>query len=230
MRSAIRKGEKGYVLTWDAVIALVFVLLILAGFLSIPYFRSLSAGDVGFERVHYVVEDVSDILDKAGPVNELGIEISKGNFSNNTELAAGEIKGASQIAKEFLDPLVPRHMGYALVVGDQIVYSTDLDGSVTDRPKREVAREETRAVRMASGLKENESVGGWVARAMLLYNKTGEIRTLNYKGVNRTEFLLEYPEGGPHEELAYLIAPLVANFYDAKMNLTWSLSEGYIFC
>ncbi|MFH1788972.1 MAG: hypothetical protein ABH834_06300 [Candidatus Altiarchaeota archaeon] len=224
MKSVIRKGKKGYVLTWDAVIALVFILLVLAGFLSVPYFRSLRAGEVGFQRVHLVSEDALEVLNKRGPLDDIGLEWSRGNFSTEAEMRSDAIKGASKIAKDFLDPIIPKHMGYALMVGDDIVYSSDWDSLVTDRPGEDKAVEKTRAVRMVSGYRENESVGGWVARAMLLYNKTGYIDTLRYNGVDETNFTMVFPDGVEHEEVAYLVIPLAANLFDAKMNLTWNAS------
>lgn len=225
MNSILRKGKKGYVLTWDAVIALVFILLVLAGFLSIPYFRSLRAGEVGFQRVHLVSEDALEVLNKRGPLDDIGLEWSQGNYSTESEMRAGLLKGATQIARNFLNPIVPEHMGYALMVGDDIVYSTDWDPSSASRPDEGAATEKTRAVRMVSGYKENESVGGWVARAMLLYNKTGYIDTLRYKGVDETNFTMVFPDGNESEEVAYLVVPLAANLFDAKMNLTWNASS-----
>jgi hypothetical protein len=225
MKSIIRKGKKGYVLTWDAVIALVFILLVLAGFLSIPYFRSLRAGEVGFQRVHLVSEDALEVLNKRGPLDDIGLAWSQGNYSSETEMKSGIIKGASAVAKDFLDPIIPKHMGYALMVGDDIVYKSDWDSAVTDRPKEDKAFEETRAVRMVSGYRENESVGGWVARAMLLYNKTGYIDTLRYGGADLKVVVMNFPPYVEHEEVAYLVAPMGANFFDAKMNITWNSSK-----
>lgn len=225
MKSILQKGKKGYVLTWDAVIALVFILLVLAGFLSIPYFRSLRAGEVGFQRVHLISEDALEVLNKRGPLDDIGLEWSAGNYSSEAEMKSGVLKGASQVAKDFLDPIIPKHMGYTLLVGDDIIYKSDWDSAVAERPSEDKAFEKTRAVRMVSGYKENESVGGWVARAMLLYNRTGFIDTLRYGGADLKVVVMNFPPYVESEEVAYLVAPMGANFFDAKMNISWNSSK-----
>lgn len=200
------------------------MLLILAGFLSIPYFRSIRERELGFERVHLVSEDALEVLNKRGPLDDIGREWAAypvGNYSNETELRAGVVKGASQIAKDFLDPIVPRHMGYALLIGDSVIYSSDWDATVTDRPDESNATQETRAVRMVSGYQENESESGWVARAWLNYNRTGDIDTLLYEGDNRTNFTIVWGSTWGDRAVAYLIVPMAVNLYNASMNLTW---------
>jgi len=202
-------ARRGYVLTWDAIIALVFVLLILAGFLSIPYFRSIGEAEVGPRRVHEVSEDSLEYLSKSNIISEIGDKWARGNMTG----AAGDVKSN-------LEDIIPPHMGYRVEFEDTVVYSSDLD-PLSQRPKEPAALDETRAVRFVSGFKENESLKGWVARAMLLFNYTGHIDFLWWDSREAKVVNMTFPPGGIQKRVPYLKIPLAANVINSTMNISW---------
>lgn len=141
--------RRGYILTWDAVIAFVFVFIILSAFLGVHYSTSMSGGKTVFERLHVISEDAIGIMDKGGILDRVGLEWSKGNYSNKTELESGTIRGAPTIAKNYLDMMIPTHMGYRVELNDTIIYSTDYD---PDRMNQSESHEITRSMRLVLSL------------------------------------------------------------------------------
>ena len=105
MRAGGKSREKGYILTWDALVALSMVLFILVGFLGLHYFRVSKAEKDAFQKAHAVVEDSMETLNKKGILEEIGFHWASGNLS-----------GAASLSRDYLDKLVPPHMGYRIEI------------------------------------------------------------------------------------------------------------------
>lgn len=199
--------KKGYVLTWDSIIALVFVLAVLTGFLSIPYFRNIGEREVGFQQTHITSEDGMEILSKSGKLSAIA-----------SLWAKGDMDGASNETKDFMETIVPKHAGYELYIGDVLVYSSQQDAT-SDRISDLDANEKTRAVRFISGYTEEE-VRGWVASALLYENKTGSVDWVRYE--DNPEEEIDMPLSRDDDRrVAYLVVPKNAIVYNGAMNISW---------
>ena len=204
--------KKAYVLTWDAMVALAFVFILFIGFTSVQYLRSVSTEKTGFERAKLVSEDALDVLNKEGVLDEIGYQWSIGNFSNSTELKEGKLYGASEIAKEKFDPIIPEYVGYRLLIADDLIYES------ANRIPESSAEDETKAVRMVSGFATNQSVSGWVARAWLLKNSTYVLQNLSNGTTQSPEFTVFFTLNESH--YLYMRIPLAAKVTEARLNLT----------
>jgi len=199
--------KKGYVLTWDVMVALTLVIIVFVGFLSLPYFNTIGSGEIGFKQIHLKSEDAIEVLSKKGTLAQIGML-----------WAEGDATGASDLAKSEFDAILPKTAGYQLEIEGNVVYDSDADPS-SERPRSENAKDKTRAIRFISGFSENEPISGWAARAVLFQNLTGDITQLYYGDyysvVNLT--LNDIDE----TETAYLVIPLGAEIYHAEMDISW---------
>lgn len=205
---------------WDALIALSFVFLILAGFISLQYFRSQSVGGSEFERIHYVSEDAMEVMNKQGVLRELGYLWSAGNYSNVTQLQAGNFTGASSVVRNYLELFIPYYLGYRLEVEGDVIYDSQYD-TTAERPSESTASEETRAVRIVSGYSRDRAAEGWVARSWLEENTSGLVTQLSYDGEPHSFLTINYPGDS---DTAYLRLPLGSRVSTARLNLSWDLS------
>jgi len=145
--------RKGYVMTWDAILALIFIILVLVGLISMEHVRSINVKEVGFLELHSTAENSIEVLNKMGALEDIAIYWSE----NNTQLA-------NDTATFYLEQLIPETMGYRLTLGNDTICEDQ-------RIMEAEAVEKTRAGRFITGYAENESEE-YVARAWLLYNNT----------------------------------------------------------
>ena len=145
--------KKGYVVTWDAIIALSFVLFLMLGFIGLNQSSDVTRRGTNFDRLHSVAENALDTINKRGVLEEIGYYWTQGNTSF-----------ASNLTRDTLDLLIPKNIGYRLEIVDgenvTVIYESNLS-----RPLPQDAADQTRAVRMMSGYEENISRTGWAARA-----------------------------------------------------------------
>ncbi|MFH0859680.1 MAG: hypothetical protein V1921_00595 [Candidatus Altiarchaeota archaeon] len=215
--------RKGFVLTWDVMIAVTLVLLVFVSFLFLPGMSgNIESKGVGFGQAHLKSEDAIEVLSKRGVLEKIGRLWAEGNFSSTTELQQGEgyYKEATNITKRELDAILPPSAGYTLEIGGDRVYSSELDPD-SKRPDSGEAKDKTRAVRFISGFEDDRPVSGWAARAVLVQNLTGSIQELEYGGTPAQRQIIEL-NNTYDEKVAYLVIPLGAQLFDAKMNVSWN--------
>jgi len=145
--------KRGYILTLDAIMALMVALAVMAMIVGIQ--DSIKTTDrVEFKRIHYVSEDALEALNKKGVLDQIGTEwaLSNGNSSSyHWHLA-------SNLSQKYLSTLIPAGMGYKVLIDDQIIYADE-------RVPESSMRTETRSARMLSGYLPGKPVLGYVARA-----------------------------------------------------------------
>jgi len=214
--------SRGYVLTQDALVALAIVIIATVGLMSFNYSRSYRSREAGFTQVHLRSEDVIEVLNKEGKLDEIGILWSNSNFSNETDIRADNIVGASAEARDSLNPLIPTTAGYRLEIAGEVVYDSDWDSGNVRKMEADSV-DKTRSVRLVSGVSQEEGGDGWVGRAFLVGNLTFIIDELEYDGQDLKIVVMPLRDeyDGDHTEMAYLVAPQTARLFDGKMNLTW---------
>jgi hypothetical protein len=142
-------NKKGFGLTLDAVISVIFILAISIGISTFQYTNMSDTTTAAFITLHYVTEDVMDVLNKKGILDDIG----EAWTDENTSLAAN-------ISAEYLDQLVPTNMGYRLLFDGNTVYENI-------RVSEANSFAQTHSMRLLAGYTENETSEGSVARAFL---------------------------------------------------------------
>lgn len=207
--------KKGYIITWDALIALSFVLFLMLGFIGLEYAIQIGRGGTTFERLHSVAENAVDTTSKEGLLEEIGRQWALKNISY-----------AANLTRDNFDRLVPPQMGYRLEIVDgknvTPIYSTGID-----RPPEKGSTDQTRALRMITGYKENSSKFGWAARAWMIENYSWVSRRVS----NLTACCTTYPDtvvwypsatGG---NTFYFMVPGSAGLSSAVFNVTWAIAS-----
>jgi len=164
-------GDKGYSIFIDAVFSLFITLTIFTAVVGLKYTGS-SPSDISFTRLHYFSEDVFDVLNKKGVLDDIGEfwAAADGNRSSP------DFINATDISRQYLDELIPESIGYSLTIdGEEIVNNT--------RGKDpESAMVKTHATRLLVGYGKGLPTRGYVARAFLTNIKEKETSTYLYFG------------------------------------------------
>ena len=153
--------KKGYALITDALVALVFFMVVAAGLVHLSSFSGISrSGYNEFLALHYSSEDVLDVLNKKGVLDDVGYmwSLSRGNRSSVYW------SNASNISKRYLEDMIPYHMGYKLLMEGQEICNSSWNPNRTTEIKKD---SETHATRLLVGYGENATVFGKTARAAL---------------------------------------------------------------
>jgi hypothetical protein len=141
--------RKGFALTLDAVISLMFVTALLLGMHAYRFTSTSETSTSAFINLHYISEDALDVLNKQGILDNISEEWTSGNKSL-----------AGNLSMQYLDLLVPPHIGYRLV----------FDGvTVTENTMalESSAMVKTNSMRLLAGFTENRTSQASVARAYL---------------------------------------------------------------
>jgi hypothetical protein len=206
--------NRGYVITWDALIALSFTVFVMLGFIGLQHSQP-DRGVTSFERLHSVAENAIDTVEKRGVLEEVGYFWSQGNSSY-----------AANLTRDSLDNLIPRSMGYRLeaVVGSNVSVIYDSRTSGEGRPMPQDAVDQTRTVRLISGYKENSSRVGWAARAWFIENYSWDATLASNVSdcCNGWDSLLVgYPTSGGAKPF-YVTVPGRSLLLSAHLNISWA--------
>ncbi|HDH41350.1 MAG TPA: VWA domain-containing protein [Candidatus Altiarchaeales archaeon] len=151
--------NKGYTIMIDALVALIFVLIVTTALFSIEYSRTARTESGEFTRLHYVSEDTLDVLNKKGILDEIATL-----WAENSTPGSEEMVNASNLAREYLEKILPDRVGYKLIIeGDEVVNSS----SNPDRVTEEEASTKTHSTRLLVGYGRGLPTRGLVARASL---------------------------------------------------------------
>ncbi len=132
--------RKGYVMTWDAILALIFILLVFVGLITMEHTRSINVKEVGFLELHSTTEDSIEVLNKRGALEEIVIYWAE----NNTQLA-------NDTATFYLEQLIPDNMGYRLRFDNDTICENLRVGEAQ-------ASEKTKSTRFITGYGQEVSV------------------------------------------------------------------------
>jgi len=154
--------KKGYALITDALIALVFSLIIITVLFNLSQNISyLSKEEYNkFLSLHYWSEDALDVMNKQGILDDIGYNwaLSKGNRSSIYW------KNATNISKKYLEKILPRNVGYKLLIEGQEICNSSWNPNRSNENTKEI---ETHADRLLVGYGANVTILGKTARAAL---------------------------------------------------------------
>ncbi|MFH1054739.1 MAG: hypothetical protein V1744_01460 [Candidatus Altiarchaeota archaeon] len=147
--------RRGYAMLLDAAVALTFTLIILYSLIGMQYTGS-SGSDASMRRLHYVSEDVLDVMNKQGILDQVGEEwaAADGNKSSPHYI------NATILANESIRPLLPQNIGYMLTIDDDpVVNDSETPQDISDSL--------THSTRLLVGYGKGLPTRGNVARAFL---------------------------------------------------------------
>jgi len=143
----------------DALVSLIFVLIVTTAILSIEYSRTARTESGEFTRLHYMSEDLLDVLNKKGILDEIATL-----WAENSTPGSEEMVNASNLAREYLEKILPGRVGYKLIIeGDEVVNSSGNPDRVTEGE----ASTKTHSTRLLVGYGRGLPTRGLVARASL---------------------------------------------------------------
>ncbi|MEM2918537.1 MAG: hypothetical protein QXY62_03455 [Candidatus Altiarchaeota archaeon] len=145
--------SKGYVMTWDALIALVLIIVVISSLISLGYLKTNERNF--FISLHYNAENAMDIMSKSHIIDEILFEYYNGDKITAKEKASG-----------ILDKILER-INYRFKINDETLFEKILTENDT------LARYKEKASRFFS-LPERV----FIARASLIYNDSN--RNLTY--------------------------------------------------
>jgi hypothetical protein len=154
------KMKKGYVLTLDAVLALMFVIALLLYTVGVGMKNTIGNTEkTDFKRLHFISEDALEVLNKKGVLDEIGTEwANAGSDKVDTNV---HWSNATNMTRDYLSQIIPDRMGYKLMIGDDMIYNHTIPTNETD------ASVETRSARILTGYASGKLVVGYVSRASL---------------------------------------------------------------
>ncbi|MBU0762723.1 MAG: hypothetical protein KKD39_06825 [Candidatus Altiarchaeota archaeon] len=205
--------RKGYVVTLDALISLSFVMFLILGFIGLQHTKQESRGTSSFEQLHSIAENAIDTSNKEGVLERIAYYWADENAS-----------AAGNATKQCFDPLIPPNVGYRLEVVDasgvHVIYQ-----SGSERPTPESAADQTNAMRIISGYREEVPRTGWVARASLEETNIWSNRLLYLDSSCASGYssvVLQYDPGVTTSgNIFYVKAPEDASLDFAQMNVSW---------
>ncbi|RLI93648.1 MAG: hypothetical protein DRO92_03880 [Candidatus Altiarchaeales archaeon] len=126
--------KKGFVMTIDAVFAVMLVLLALTLVYTLNYFSiSINTERTNIEQIHMKSEDALQVLNNKGVLEKIV------DYWANSDL-----NSANKTARRYLDEIIPENMGYRLEIGGDNI-------SINDKVKKEVdATDKMKSTRLIS--------------------------------------------------------------------------------
>ncbi|MBN2250891.1 MAG: VWA domain-containing protein [Candidatus Altiarchaeota archaeon] len=171
-------GNKGYVNLLDALLALIFFSFIFAVFIGVHEPKFTKGSTTQFKNLHYMCEDVLDVMNKQGILDDVGTEWAAANGS----MASESWENAVNISRTYLDKLIPERYGYRLVIDEtNVIYDSDVDPE-SKRPKESDSETGTHSSRLLVGYATGMPTRGHVARAFLTNIREKTTSTYAYFG------------------------------------------------
>lgn len=101
--------KKGMVLTLDAVISMMFMIIIFIA-ISAQWYTNIPSTTESFLNLHFISEDAMDLMSKTGILDDIGQEWVLGNQTI-----------ADQTGALYFDRIIPYNMGYRLTYGGSTI-------------------------------------------------------------------------------------------------------------
>ena len=146
----------------DSIAALTFILLI--GMLIVHLYqpKMSQTSIVAYKNMHYISEDILDVLNKKGVLDDIGTEWAVSNGSTNST----HFENATNITKEYMGQLIPPNMGYRVTVDETVIYDSDEDNT-SNRIRESDSTTKTYASRLLVGYAAGLPTVGHIARSFL---------------------------------------------------------------
>ncbi len=158
----MRIKNKGIASMLDALVALIFILMILTIYYGLSQEKISQTSGAEFKKLHYVSEDTLDVLNKKGVLDDIGENWARANGSVSSESWGN----ASNLTQDYLEKLIPGHLGYKVTVDGITLYSSDENPNST-RISESKAATKTHSTRLLIGYSAGLPTRGHVARAFL---------------------------------------------------------------
>jgi len=173
----IKMNKKGYAMLLDSIAALTFILLL--GMLIVHLYqpKMSQTSIVAYKNLHYVSEDILDVLNKKGVLDDIGTEWAVSNGSTNST----HFENATNLTKEYFDSLIPSNLGYRVLIDDTVIYDSDEDNT-SNRIRESASTTETYASRLLVGYAAGLPTVGHIARAFLTNIREKETSAYAYFG------------------------------------------------
>ena len=168
-----RIGNKGYVMILDAIIALTVLLMVFSVVVSVHDSPQSSISSTSFKEIHYLSEDILDVLNKQGALDEIGTYWAAANGSTTT----ADWSSATNVSRQYLDKLISKKYGYRIEIDGASIYDSNQDPA-SGRPGNASVTSETHSSRLLVGYGKGQPTRGQVARAYL--SNIGEKVTSTY--------------------------------------------------
>jgi len=151
--------SKGYVMTLDAIAAFIFAIIIITAVFNIQFSKTSRTEILEFRNLHYASEDALDVLNKRGILDQIATYWAINSTPNSEEMI-----NASNLAREYLERLLPEGVGYKLLVENDEIANSSWN---PNRTKESEATIKINSERLLVGYAKGLPVRGLVARASL---------------------------------------------------------------
>ena len=148
--------KKGYVLTLDALLSLMVVMVIYVLIMGIQ--SSINTTEITeFKKLHYTSEDTLQALSEKGVLDQICVQwaLAEGNT------ASPYFERARNISNSYLSEIVPPRIGYRLMINGILVAND------SSRLLENDSSVETHSRRMLSGYNSSLPTQGYAARARI---------------------------------------------------------------
>ena len=149
--------KKGYVLTLDALLALMVVMVVYTLIMGIQ--TSINTTPVTeFKLLHYMSEDTMQVLSEKGVLDQVCVQwaLAQGNASSPYFELAGNISNS------YLSEMIPPRIGYNLTLNNDTIVASN-----SSRLSVDASTVETHSQRTVSGYNTSLPTYGYVARARI---------------------------------------------------------------
>jgi len=166
----MKMNNRGYTIVLDAIVALALTVIVFGALYGISYKAHSPTASIRY--LHHLSEDVLDSLNKRNILDAVGEEwaYAAGNASSV------HWENATNISTEYLEKLIPPHIGYRLTIDDQIIAEN------TSRTNESTSHSKTHATRLLVGYSAEKPTRGYVARAFLSEIVSRTTSTYTYFG------------------------------------------------
>jgi hypothetical protein len=149
----LKMDRKGYVLLIDSLVALFFLFVMMSAIFTIQTPRTARTEVTTFRELHFMSEDVLDVLNKEGSLDEI-----------TTSWTEGDLENASELSLYYFERMVPEGMGYMLTIDDEHICNSTWNENRT-LESESIAM--THSTRLLVGYGRELPVLGYVAEASL---------------------------------------------------------------
>lgn len=147
--------KKGYVLTLDALLALMVVMIVYTLIMGIQ--SSINVTEITeFKTLHYMSEDTMQALSEKGVLDQVCVQWALAGGSNSS----AHFDTARNISNAYLSEMLPVRVGYKLMLNGTVVANS------SRLPENE-SSVKTHSLRMLSGYNTSLPTDGYIARARI---------------------------------------------------------------
>jgi hypothetical protein len=147
--------KKGYVLTLDALLALMVVMVVYTLIMGIQ--SSINVTEITeFKALHYISEDTMQALSEKGVLDQVCVQWALAGGSNSST----QFDTARNISNAYLSEMLPVRVGYKLMLNGTVVTNS------SRLPENE-SSVKTHSMRILSGYNTRLPTDGYMARARI---------------------------------------------------------------